>query len=112
MNKTQVFAVIGAVAAGLLIAVFFILFEVAQIAGNELGVHETWADGVLDDPMQPKTYFLFPGFLHTVYVYDMSSQVYVMNDKPSRVEFAAGREQDAYTVQSKEAQFGFALRKS
>ena len=54
--------------------------------------------------MLPKTYFLFPGFLHTIYKYDMSSQVYVMNDKSSRVEFAAGREKDTYTVQSKEGQ--------
>lgn len=103
-NRMKIFAAVGAVVAVILITLFFVMFKVAQIAGNELGVHETWADGVLEDPMQPRTYFLFPGFLHTVYVYDMSSQVYVMNDKPSRVEFAAGREQDAYTVQSKEGQ--------
>ncbi len=103
-NRMKVFAAVGAVSAGLLVVVFLILFEVAQIAGNELGVHETWADGVLDEPMQPKTYFLFPGFLHTIYKYDMSSQVYVMNDRNSRDEFAEGRERDTYTVQSKEGQ--------
>lgn len=104
MSRTRLFAAVGAVAAAILIAVFFILFEVVQVAGNELGVHETWADGVLDEPLQPKTYFFFPGFMHTIYKYDMSSQVYVMNDKPPRVEFASGREQDAYTVQSSEGQ--------
>jgi regulator of protease activity HflC (stomatin/prohibitin superfamily) len=103
-NKMKIFAAIGAVAAGLLIVVFLILFEVTQIAGNELGVHETWADGVLDDSMKPKTYFLFPGFMHTVYKYDMSSQVYVMNDRSSSEEFATGRKNDTYTVQSKEGQ--------
>jgi len=104
MNRIRIFAAIGAVAAVILIVIFFIMFEVVQVAGNELAVHETWADGVLAEPELPKTYFLFPGFMHTFYKYDMSSQVYVMNDKPARVEFAAGRADDRYTVQSKEGQ--------
>ncbi len=104
MNKMRIYAAVGAVVATILIVLFFIMFEVVQVAGNELAVHETWADGVLPEPELPKTYFLFPGFMHTFYKYDMSSQVYVMNDKPARVEFAAGRADDRYTVQSKEGQ--------
>lgn len=104
MNRMQIFGIVGAAAAAVLIALFFILFEIVRVEGNEMAIHETWTDGVLEDALQPKTYFFFPGFMHTVYKYDMSSQVYVMNDKPSRVEFAAGREKDAYTVQSREGQ--------
>jgi regulator of protease activity HflC (stomatin/prohibitin superfamily) len=95
--------------AGLLLSIvglvlFFVLFEVERVDGNQMGVHETWGQGVLDEPLPPKTYFFFPGFLHTIYKYDMSSQVYVMNDRPSREEFGEGREVDTYTVQSKEGQ--------
>lgn len=104
MNKTRKLAMIGAVCSAILLVLFFILFEVVRVEGNQLGVHETWGQGVLPEPLQPKTYLYFPGFLHTVYRYDMSSQVYVMNDTPSREEFAAGREKDTYTVQSKEGQ--------
>lgn len=104
MTKSRIFAAVGAALFMFLIALFFIMFEIVRVEGNELGVHETWSEGVLPDPMQPKTYFLFPGFLHTVYKYDMSSQIYVMNDRPSRMEFAAGREKDSYTVQSREGQ--------
>ncbi len=104
MNKMRIFAAIGAVAAVIMIALFFILFEVVQVAGNELAVHETWADGVLPEAELPKTYFLFPGFMHTFYKYDMSSQVYVMNDNSESVEFGEGRVDDRYTVQSKEGQ--------
>ena len=104
MNRMNMFAAIGAALAILMIAVFLILFEVVKVEGNQMAVHETWGEGVLDEPLLPKTYFFFPGFLHTIYKYDMSSQVYVMNDRPSGVEFATGREKDTYTVQSKEGQ--------
>lgn len=104
MTKARVFAIAGGALAIILIALFFVLFEVVTVEGSEMGVHETWAEGVIPEPLQPKTYIYFPGFMHTVYKYDMSSQVYVMNDKPRRVEFAAGRDEDAYTVQSREGQ--------
>jgi len=104
MTKIRIYAVIGAVLSAILLALFFILFEVVRVEGNQMAVHETWGEGVLVDPLFPKTYFYFPGFMHTVHKYDMSSQVYVMNDLPSRKEFAQGRENDAYTVQSREGQ--------
>ena len=104
MTKLRIFAVVGAVLSVLLIVLFFVLFKVVMVEGNQMAVHETWKEGVIKEPLLPKTYFYFPGFMHTVYKYDMSSQVYVMNDLPSRVEFAAGRENDAYTVQSREGQ--------
>jgi regulator of protease activity HflC (stomatin/prohibitin superfamily) len=61
--------------------------------------------GVDQEPLHPKTYFLFPGFTTIVYKYDVSSQVFVMNDVPSSVDMVGhGREKDAYLVQSKEGQ--------
>lgn len=91
---------------GVLLIVFFIfVVRFATIHGNELGVHETWFGGVDPVPMRPGTTVFFPGFTHRYYAYDMSSQVYVMNDKPMTQEgVATGRESDAYKIQSKESQ--------
>jgi regulator of protease activity HflC (stomatin/prohibitin superfamily) len=88
----------------LLLLGFVAIVEVTTIEGNELGVHETWWDGVMPEPLTPKTYWWMLGVFHRVYKYDMSSQVYVMNDLPSTIEFAQGREKDSYKVQSKEGQ--------
>ncbi len=104
MTKSRFFAAIGAALALVMIVLFFVLIKVARIEGNELGVHETWSKGVIDEPLPPRTYFFFPGLMHTVYTYDMSSQVYVMNDTSNRDEYAQGRAVDTYTVQSKEGQ--------
>jgi hypothetical protein len=66
-------------------------------------VKETWDGGVLPDPLQPKTYVLFPGFTQKVFKYDMSSQVFVMNDQPDAT-YGEGRRRDSYLVQSSEGQ--------
>lgn len=80
-------------------------FKIVTIQGNQLGVKETWGNGVQAEILQPKTYFLFPGWSQTVYKYDASSQVFVMNDNSMKVEkTATGREKDAYLVQSSEGQ--------
>lgn len=87
------------------LVVTFLAIKIVTIQGNQLGVKETWANGVESIIMQPKTYFLFPGWSQTVFKYDASSQVFVMNDKPMQQEkAAAGREKDAYLVQSQEGQ--------
>lgn len=79
--------------------------KIVTIQGNQLGVKETWGNGVEANILQPKTYFLFPGWSQTVIKYDASSQVFVMNDKSMHEEkSAAGREKDAYLVQSQEGQ--------
>lgn len=86
-----------------IVAVLFLAFDITTIKGNELGVKETWSSGVVNEVYQPKMYFLMPG--ETLYPYDASSQVFVMNDKPSAQErIAQGREKDAYKVQSSEGQ--------
>lgn len=81
-----------------------ILFEVTTVHGNEYGVKETWGDGVVAEPLTPKTYFLFPGFTQKIFPYDMSMQVWVMNDKAEAHEKAEGRAADSYLVQSKDQQ--------
>lgn len=78
--------------------------NVETIQGNELGVKETWSGGVSDEPLFSKTHIFWPfGFTVDVTHYDMSSQVYVMNDKTSD-EFAEGRQKDSYQIQSQEGQ--------
>lgn len=81
-----------------------LLFDVTTVHGNEYGVKETWSDGVIEQPLAPKTYFLFPGFSQKIYVKDMGMQVWVMNDKSSKVEKAEGRAADSYLVQSSDQQ--------
>lgn len=79
--------------------------KVVTVAGNELGVKETWSGGVDATILQPKTYILFPGWSQTVYKYDASSHVFVMNDRSEHQgEKGNGRENDAYLVQSQEGQ--------
>ena len=98
------------IVSGILVLIALVLtaisFKVVTVEGNQLGVLETWTGGVSTNIMQPKTYFLCPGWSQSVYVYDASSRVYVMNDKPMAQEAksANGREQDAYLVQSQEGQ--------
>jgi len=81
-------------------------FKIVTIQGNQLGIKETWSHGVENDVLQPKTYFLFPGWSQTVFKYDGSSQVFVMNDKTMSQEGknTIGREKDSYLVQSQEGQ--------
>ena len=85
--------------------VLFTMVKFQTVKGNEYGVLETWTGGVSTNILMPKTHVLFPGFMKHVYVYDGASQVFVMNDKPMAQEkSAAGREKDAYLVQSQEGQ--------
>lgn len=81
--------IIGAIVLVIMTVVTLMLFEIKTVSGNELGVKETWNDGVVNDILQPKTYFLFPGYSQTVYTYDVSSQVYKLSN---------------YKVQSQEGQ--------
>jgi len=85
---------------GLLLA-SLLLVKVKTVHGNEIGVLETWADGVSATPLTPKTYVFFPGFNKSVYTYTTSGQVFVMNDKSGADEpLAAGRKIDPLIVNS------------
>lgn len=79
------------------------MFDVVTIKGNQVGVKEDWWNGVLVDPLPPKTYFVWPW--QRVQEYSTSIQVFVMNDKsPSDGEVNKGRHQDSYLVQSSDSQ--------
>lgn len=102
--KTMKLAVSGIVLV-IALVLTMLAIKIVTIEGNQLGIKETWANGVEADILQPKTYFLFPGWSQTVIKYDASSQVFVMNDKgDSTGEKGQGRAKDAYLVQSAEGQ--------
>ncbi len=99
--------IVTLVTAGLLLVILVLasifIVDIVTVEGNEIGVKETWAAGVEDVPLQPKTYVLFPGFTQKVFIYDMSSQVFVMNDD-AMTTYGEGRRRDSYMVQSSEGQ--------
>lgn len=101
-NNGTKLIVIGVVAV-IALVVSLTLINIETIHGNELGIKETWGEGVVNEVLQPKTYFLFPGYSQTVIPYDASSQIFVMNDK-KHDEKGEGRANDAYLVQSSEGQ--------
>lgn len=105
MNSNNTFKMLasGIVLVVILVA-FFATIRITTIDGNQLGVMETWKDGVVTNIMHPKTYFLVPGFNKKVFKYDASSQVFVMNDNASPEEQGVGRSRDSYLVQSQEGQ--------
>ncbi len=77
------------------------LIKIRTVEGNEIGVLETWGDGVVEQPLQPKTYIFLPGFNKSVYTYPTSGRVFVMNDKADDEEnFAEGRRADSLEVNS------------
>jgi len=105
MNKSPVKLIVSGIVLLIALVVTLLTFKVVTIEGNQLGIKETWASGVEETVMQPKTYFLFPGWSQTVYKYDAASQVFVMNDKTEGGgEKGVGRDRDAYLVQSQEGQ--------
>lgn len=105
MSKKQIKLIIVGVALVFAVIAFFTLLKIETVEGNEIGVLESWSGGVHQDPLQPKTHFLFPGFSKKLYIYPTSTQVFVMNDVPPKVEkVAEGRDADAYLVQSIEGQ--------
>lgn len=106
-NNNQAFTVGNVLLVGALVATLLfglIVFKMETVEGNQLGVLETWDQGVVEKPLTPKTYFWVWGIDKRVYVYDTGIQVYVMNDKDNGNEYAEGRKADAYVVQSKDQQ--------
>lgn len=102
MKSVTPLIVAGIILVALVAASIFAV-EITTVEGNQIGVKETWDGGVLADPLQPKTYVLFPGFTQKVFKYDLSSQVFVMNDAAMDT-YGEGRKRDSYLVQSSEGQ--------
>lgn len=88
----------------IVLILFFTAFSFKTIAGNEVGVKETWGGGVEPNSLPPKTYWI-NNWTEDIYVYPTSGRVFVMNDKSDRDEnFAEGRRSDALQVNSKDNQ--------
>lgn len=103
MMTTKMKVKLAFVGIGLLIATVFVFsaFDVVPIHGNQVGVKEHWWNGVQEDPLPPKTYFVWPW--ERIQPYSTSVQVFVMNDK-AEDDAVGGRKQDSYLVQSKDSQ--------
>lgn len=99
MKIKHILILIGAV---FLFIASLLLVNIKTVHGDELGVKETWSEGVLPQTFTAKTYFMFPGFTQKMYAYKISQQVYVMNNDKNDAN--DGRTADAYLVQSKEGQ--------
>jgi len=54
--------------------------DITTVRGNEVGVLETWGQGVDPNSRKPKTYFLFPGWTQDMYKYDMTPKACSVND--------------------------------
>lgn len=93
---------IFAIMATLLLVGSLMMLRWKTVEGNEYGILETWSDGVVNEVLQPRTYWLFPAFTKKIIPYDGSSQVFVMNNL--RDDPNDGRSADAYKVQSSEGQ--------
>jgi regulator of protease activity HflC (stomatin/prohibitin superfamily) len=55
-------------------------FEFKTVKGGQLGIKETWNDGVVNTVLQPRNYYLFPGFTQEIYTYDATLLVYELPD--------------------------------
>lgn len=103
MNNIKWKLIVTGVALFIGFVALLLTVDIVTVRGDEVGVKETWSEGVVDEVYPPKTYFLIPGFSQNMYTYKISQQKYVMNDVGDE-EFGEGRERDSYLVQSKEGQ--------
>lgn len=98
MTVAGLISIVGLVAV---LVIGFLVVGFSTVEGNEVGVKETWGDGVVAEPLTPKTYILIPAFTQKIYTYPTSGQVFVMNSKSSKDEsFANGRRFDTLEVNS------------
>jgi regulator of protease activity HflC (stomatin/prohibitin superfamily) len=79
---------------------FFVFFDIIVIQGSQVGVKETFQEGVVDEPLMPATYLVYPW--ERVQPYSTAVRVFVMNDKHD--DPGEGRTQDSYLVQSRDSQ--------
>jgi len=89
----------------ILIAAFVITLTLVNwetVRGYEIGVKETWGDGVIEEPLQPGVHWMWPAYSQKIFKYEVNQQVFVMND--NKQDFAEGRDADAYQVQSADQQ--------
>lgn len=63
----------GTAAVALSLLTFFSV-EFKTVKGGELGIKETWNEGVVNEVYQPKNYWLFPGFTQEIITYNATLQ--------------------------------------
>lgn len=102
-ERTLIKWIIAAVVLVVLVVGVSITVDYPYIEGNQVGVKETWLDGVVNEAISPGQQFLFPGWSQKVYKYQMSPNIFVMNDRKND-ERANGRDNDAYEAKSKDNQ--------
>jgi len=109
-GNSKMILLVGAGIAAIVLLIFsLIAVRIKTVRGNEVGVKETWSEGVVAEPLFPSTYVLFPGWSQTIYTYDMGSQVFEMNDQapapdPKAKTPPAVKREGSYHVQSAEGQ--------
>lgn len=106
-EKKILYLVIAGIMAVVLLVFSLISIRIKTVKGNEIGVKETWSEGVVSEPLFPGTYFLFPGWSQTIYTYDIGSQIFEMNDSAvahDPKQKGAIVKNESYHVQSFEGQ--------
>lgn len=89
-SKSLIRLIIGGVVVLVGMMVLVAAFDLVPIKGSQVGVKETWFDGVKPDPLPPRTYFVLPW--ERVQEYSVAVQVFTMSGET------------AYLVQSKDSQ--------
>lgn len=102
LNNMPIKTIISIVIAVILLGGGLSFCSVETIRGNEMGVMEDWKLGVMPQALPTKMYFI-NRYTQSIYHYDMSSQIFVMNDM-THGEKGKGRDKDAYLVQSSDRQ--------
>ncbi len=75
-QKNIIKLVLSGVALLAVIVACVVFVEFKTVKGGELGVKETWSDGVIDDVLEPKNYWLFPGFTQEIFTYDATLKTF------------------------------------
>lgn len=72
--------VLAGVALLVAIVACVILVEFKTVKGGEMGVKETWSEGVVNTVLQPRNYWLFPGFTQEIYTYDLTLKTFELTE--------------------------------
>lgn len=100
VKNWKVYSALGS--GALLVFLFLCWFHLFTIKGNQVGVLESYFAGVSPNPLQSRTYVVWP-WQH-VTRYPTSVQVFVMNDRKDDDAEDHGRSLDSYLVQSQDSQ--------
>lgn len=91
-----------AVVAVISLVLLFGVLKYETVEGNYAAVKETWDGGVQKEALPPKTYWIYR-WTEELFHYDMSGQVFVMNDKGNDTH-GEGRRFDALEIKSSDNQ--------